>query len=95
MTFSKFCKIPILGYLQFIYLHQNKTDENSQADSRSDIQRRVRTISSYYNEMIKWRFDKLGLRDWAYEENKDNPLWVGSKFGDEESAANLVWEPKY
>jgi hypothetical protein len=45
--------------------------------------------------MIKWRFDKLGLRDWAYEENKDNPLWVGSKFGEEESAANLVWEPKY
>jgi len=88
---TRMLHIKKMEYIQFIH----NDGHNTHNISRADIQRRVRTISAYYNEMIKWRFDQLGLRDWAYEENKDNPLWVGSKFGDEESVANLTWEPKY
>jgi glycosyltransferase involved in cell wall biosynthesis len=89
---TKFCKIPKLGYLQFIYLHQNKTDENSQADSRSDIQRRVRTISNFYNEAIKQRFDELGVEDWAYVPGGCEITEVPSRYGDQENYVNYIFK---
>ena len=58
---TKFVKIPICCYLQFHH------GENSQNSARSDIQRRVRTISSFYNDQIKERFEFLGKEDWAFQ----------------------------
>lgn len=87
---TKFCKIPKLGYLQFIYLHQNKTDENSQADSRSDIQRRVKTIANFYNDAIKKRFEELGVEDWAYLTGECDIQDIPSRFGDEENYVNYI-----
>ena len=43
-------------------------------------------------EEIKARFEELGLKDWAYEGNPQNPTWVESRFGQDEGFANLVWE---
>jgi len=83
---TKFVRIPKLLYLQFF--HQS----NTQNDSRADIQRRVRTISNHYNQRIKNRFEELGLRDWAYEENPQYPLNTPSKFGEDECAANYIFE---
>jgi len=89
---TKFCKIPILGYLQFIYLHQNKTDENSQADSRSDIQRRIRTIANFYNEAIKKRFEELGVEDWAYLTNGCDIQDIPSRYGNQENYVNYIFK---
>lgn len=83
------CKIPKLGYIQFLY--NNATGQNTHDLARADIQRRVRTIGGYYNEKIKQRFEELGLKDWAYEENPNNPLDVMPRFGEEEMAANIVY----
>lgn len=83
------CKIPKLGYIQFLY--NNATGQNTHDLARADIQRRVRTIGGYYNEKIKERFEELGLKDWAYEENPNNPLDVMPRFGEEEMAANIVY----
>jgi glycosyltransferase involved in cell wall biosynthesis len=83
------CKIPKLGYIQFLY--NNATGQNTHDLARADIQRRVRTIGGYYNERIKERFEELGLKDWAYEENSNNPLDVMPRFGEEEMAANIVY----
>jgi len=85
---TKLLRIPRLEYLQFIHNDGNNTHNIS----RADIQRRVRTIAHYYNEKIKARFEELGLKDWAYEGNPQNPTWVDSRFGQDEGYANLVWE---
>jgi glycosyltransferase involved in cell wall biosynthesis len=85
---TKLLRIPKLEYLQFIH----NDGGNTHNLSRKDIQRRVRTISSHYNENIKSRFEELGKRDWAYEGNPQNPTWVESKFGQDEGHVNLVWE---
>lgn len=87
---TKMCRIPKLGYVQFIY--NNNSGRNTHDLSRADIQRRVRTIMYYYNEAIHQRFLELGLEDWAYDENPDRPLWTPSRFGKEESAANVIYE---
>lgn len=84
---TKFLKIPKLEYLQFIH----NDGGNTHNISRADIQRRVRTIAHHYNEKIKSRFEELGLVDWAYEGNPQNPTWVDSRFGQDEGPANLVW----
>ena len=84
------CKIPRLGYIQFIYDDEGGT--NTHNLSRADIQRRVRTIAEKYNEQIKNRFEELGLRDWAYEDNPYYPLATPSQFGDDEQAANIIYE---
>jgi len=85
---TKIVRIPKLEYLQFIH----NDGGNTHNLSRSDIQRRVRTISSYYNEKIKSRFEELGLIDWAYEGNPQNPTWTPSQFGETENAVNIVGE---
>ena len=60
---TKMVRIPTCCYLQFQY------GGNSQNSTRSDIQRRVRTISLFYSKKIKARFEELGKFDWAYIEN--------------------------
>jgi glycosyltransferase involved in cell wall biosynthesis len=84
------CKIPKLGYVQFLYSNQN--GQNTHDLARADIQRRVRTISSYYNEQIADRFTNLGLNDWAYAENPNSPLNTESRYGVEEMAANIIYQ---
>ena len=83
------CKIPKLGYIQFLY--NNANGQNTHNLSRADIQRRVRTISYYYNEQIKNRFEELGLKDWAYEENPGAPINTTSRYGQEEMTANIIY----
>lgn len=75
-------RIPKLLYLQFYH------NSNTQNATRKDIQRRVRSISSYYNEQIKNRFEELGQRDWAYEFNPEAPLLAPSRFGKDEGFVN-------
>ncbi len=86
---TEFCKIPKLGYIQFIY--NNNTGRNTHDLARSDIQRRVRTISEFYNIQIKERFEELNLKDWAYEYDSNNPLDAPSLFGEEEQVANIIY----
>ena len=83
------CKIPKLGYIQF--LHNDGGRQNTHDLSRADIQRRVRTIASFYNEQIKDRFEELGLKDWAYEQNPNNPLMATPQHGDLEMVANITY----
>ena len=82
---TKMVRIPKLLYLQFY--HNN----NTQNATRADIQRRVRTISSHYNHQIYQRFKELGVVDWAYESNPENPLYVESRFGNQENYVNLTF----
>lgn len=81
---TRMVRIPKMLYIQYYH------GSNSQNPSRSDIQRRVRWISSHYNEQIRRRFSELGLRDWAWESNPQNPTWVESRFGDSEERANYI-----
>lgn len=83
---TKMVKIPVLGYIQSIH------DKNSHDLTRKDIQRRVRSIMYYYNEKIAKRFEELGYKDWAYEENPNNPLSVAPRFGEEENYVNYIYE---
>jgi glycosyltransferase involved in cell wall biosynthesis len=85
---TKMVRIPKLLYLQFYH------NSNTQNATRKDIQRRVRSISNYYNKQIKDRFNQLGLVDWAYEFNPNNPLSCQSKFGYEENPANHIFNMK-
>jgi len=86
---SRYCKIPKLTYLQFLY--DSGASRNTHDLSRADIQRRVRTIASHYNEQIKARFEELGLKDWAYEENSLHPTWARSRFGEEENGTVITY----
>ena len=83
------CKIPKLGYIQFLY--NNESGQNTHDLSRADIQRRVRTIASFYNDQIKDRFEELGLEDWAYNENPENPLSASPRHGALEMVANITY----
>ena len=85
---TKFCKIPKLGYIQYII--SSGDGHNTHDVSRADIQRRVRTIASHYNEAIKDRFEELGVKDWVYEANID-PISVPSRYGDEEGYVNYIF----
>jgi glycosyltransferase involved in cell wall biosynthesis len=87
---TKFVKIPKLGYIQIIYNSGNS--RNSHDIARADIQRRVKSISYFYNEKIKNRFEELGKKDWAYDENPDYPTEVASKFGESENYVNYIFE---
>ena len=86
---TKICKIPKIGYIQFIY--NNHTGQNTHDLSRADIQRRVRTIMYHYNDRIAKRFEELGVEDWAYNENPNNPLAVESRFGEGENYVNYIY----
>lgn len=83
------CKIPKLGYVQFLY--NNANGQNTHDMARADIQRRVRTIGYYYNEQIRDRFTEIGLHDWAYEENPEAPLNSKPRYGEAEMAANITY----
>ena len=85
---TKFCKIPKLGYIQYII--SSGDGQNTHDVSRADIQRRVRTIASHYNEAIKDRFEELGVTDWVYEANID-PISVPSRYEDEEGYVNYIF----
>lgn len=82
---TKMMRIPTLGYLQFIH------SSNSHDLSRADIQRRVRTIMYHYNERIAKRFEELGVEDYCYNENPQQPLWVESRFGSKENFVNEIY----
>ena len=86
---TKFVRIPKLGYLQYIY--HNANGRNTHDLSRADIQRRVRSIMYFYNDAINERFKELGVFDYAYDENKDNPLDVESRFGEKENYVNYIY----
>lgn len=85
---TKMLRIPRNEYLQFIH----NSGSNTHNISRADIQRRVRTIANFYNKKIADRFEELGLEDWAYKSNPENPLWTESRFGQDEGYCNLVYE---
>lgn len=88
---TRFVGIRKLLYLQFF--HNSDNLNNTQNSSRADIQRRVRTISNFYNIKIKERFEELGIEDWAFKENPNNPLITSSRFGNDEGVANYIWVP--
>lgn len=82
---TRMVRIPKLLYLQ--YYHSN----NTQNKTRADIQRRVRSIREYYNNAINRRFLELGVKDWAFDSNPNEPTCVDSKFGNEESVVNYTF----
>ncbi len=83
---TRMVRIPKLLYLQFYH------NSNTQNLTRSDIQRRVKSIRYHYNEDIHKRFIELGVKDWAYEFNNVDPLWAPSVFGEEENYVNYIME---
>jgi hypothetical protein len=82
-------RIPRMCYIQFIY--NNTTGRNTHDLSRADIQRRVRTIMYHYNEKIAKRFEELGLDDYCYKENPNNPINDVSRIGADENNANKTF----
>lgn len=78
-------RIPKMLYLQYIH------SSNSHDLSRRDIQRRVRTIMYHYNDKINERFKELGVEDYCYKENKDYPLNIESRFGEQECYVNKIY----
>ena len=88
---TKMCNIAELGYIQF--LHNDGEAQNSHDIARADIQRRVKTIMYHYNDRIAKRFEELGVADYVYNTNKDNPLDVASRFGDDENYVNYIYNP--
>jgi len=89
---TKFCHIQALGYIQYIY--NNDSGQNTHDATRGDIQRRVRSIMLHYNHDISLRFFQLGVSDWAYAENTNNPLLSKSRFGKKEKAVDIKYTPK-
>jgi glycosyltransferase involved in cell wall biosynthesis len=77
-------RIPKLLYLQ--YYHSN----NTQNMTRSDIQRRVRSIRDHYNESIHQRFLELGKVDFAYDICPHDPTQAPCFFGPDENAVNKI-----
>lgn len=82
---TKMMRIPKMLYLQFIH------SSNSHDLNRKDIQRKVKTIMYHYNESINKRFVELGVEDYCYNLNKNNPLDVPSRFNEEENKVNLIY----
>ena len=89
---TRFCHIQALGYIQYIY--NNDTGQNTHDATRGDIQRRVRSIMLHYNHEISRRFYYLGVHDWAYKANPNNPLLTESRFGKKEKAVDIKFTPK-
>jgi glycosyltransferase involved in cell wall biosynthesis len=87
---TKMVHIPKTLYIQFMYNDGNEM--NTQDLTRADIQRRVKTIMLYYNKKIVERFEELGVKDWAYEQNPNYPIDTPSRYGNEEGAVNLVYK---
>ena len=87
---TKFIRIEKNCYLQFIY--NNSQSSNTHELSRADIQRRVRSISEFYNYKISKRFSELGVEDWAFKENPTNPLLVPSRYNSDEGFVNFIYK---
>lgn len=85
---TRFVRIPKCEYIQYFY-GQNTQDGNGGA-TRRDIQRRVRSIAEFYNTKIKNRFEELGMEDWAYAGNPDNPLYTPSRKDAPDAAYTLI-----
>jgi hypothetical protein len=85
---TRMVHVPKLCYLQ--YMHANEAVNNTQNVSRADIQRRVRSISTFYNEAIRDRFIELTGEDWAYKENPNWPGQATSRYGEAETAVNYT-----
>jgi hypothetical protein len=45
----------------------------------------------FYNDAINKRFKELGVIDYAYKENENNPLNVESRFGEDENYVNYIY----
>ncbi|MFN8625069.1 MAG: glycosyltransferase [Candidatus Binatia bacterium] len=84
---TRMVHVPRCGYLQ--YMARAGAVPNTQRSAAGDIQRRVRSISWYYNDRIRARFAELGLTDWAADECPHNPLEARSRFGTAEQSASL------
>lgn len=88
---TKMMRIPKLLYIQYFYNDGNEM--NTQDLTRADIQRRVKTISRMYNDMIKRRFEELGKVDWAYnKERAELALEIPSRYGNDEQYVNEIYE---
>lgn len=84
---TKMLRIPKLLYVQYFY--NDGVEMNTQDLTRSDIQRRVKTIGRIYNNAIKQRFEQLGKEDWAYDKDfAEKALDKPSRFGDAEQHVN-------
>jgi glycosyltransferase involved in cell wall biosynthesis len=81
---TRMVRVPKLLYLQFYH------NANTQNATRKDIQRRVRSISNFYNMQINKRFIELGFQDWAYDGNPNNPLMTPSRFDQPE--VNYIYQ---
>jgi hypothetical protein len=46
----------------------------------------------HYNERIAKRFEELGLDDYCYKENPNNPIDVVSRIGADENNANKTFK---
>ena len=75
---SKIVKVQRCCYLQFF------DGNNTQDATRSDIQRRVRTIAANYSFKIKERFEEYGKEDWAFTDRTP-------RFGNEENFINYIY----
>ena len=80
---TRMVRVPKLLYLQFYH------NANTQNATRKDIQRRVRSISNFYNDQIHNRFIELGYQDWAYDNSPHNPLMSESRLN--QSEANYTY----
>ena len=87
--YTKFCKIPKLGYIQNLRFEGD--EQNTHDVSRADIQRRVRTIADHYNEAINKRFNELGVKDWIYESGVYNFFEVPCRYGNDENYVNYIF----
>jgi hypothetical protein len=87
--YTKFCKIPKLGYIQ--YLRFDGEGQNTHDIARADIQRRVRTIADHYNEAINRRFQELDVVDWIYASNTYDFMQVPSRYGNSEGYVNYIF----
>lgn len=92
---TRMVKIDWMCYWQFylgMFYDRSSSYTNTQNLVRADIQRRARSIASHYNLRIKARFEDLGIQDWAYEQNPDDPRYVAPLRGDMEGRACYVLE---
>jgi glycosyltransferase involved in cell wall biosynthesis len=90
---TRIVKIDWMCYWQFYFglFYDNQSNStNTQNLVRMDIQRRSRTISEFYNTAIKKRFEELGKRDWAWEQNPEDPRHINPVYGEDENRVNLV-----
>jgi glycosyltransferase involved in cell wall biosynthesis len=90
---TKIVKIDWMCYWQFYFglFYDNESGAtNTQNLVRQDIQRRARTISEFYNIEIKKRFEELGKKDWAWEQNPEDPRNVNPIHSEGENRVNYV-----